>query len=234
MRNRAFTLIELLAVISCGSANVFAWLVDCALHMHVNIEVVGLHGVSICHLALSVVHGAPSPGVVRIVAPVCGVGSAVVSLGEVERLRGKRNSGERGGGSALRGSVSIRAPVAADVAGHREASDSWDAAFGEFVVTLSEVAGTAGNLVVLQVRLNESVERFDEVLAVSRVRQVCVAGSRLPGAQSFIIVLGVHRQACSLVSEVGNTGYLSCFLTGLSEDREENCCQDRDNGDHYE
>jgi len=46
------------------------------------------------------------------------------------------------------------------------------------------------------------------------------------------VVLGVHRDGQTHLPDIGDTGRLPGLFAGLSEDREENGRQDRNNSDH--
>ena len=49
-----------------------------------------------------------------------------------------------------------------------------------------------------------------------------------------IEVLGVHLPGHHDLLDIGETTGLARFLAGLGEDREEDSCQDGDNGDHHQ
>ena len=52
--------------------------------------------------------------------------------------------------------------------------------------------------------------------------------------QRFVVVLGVAQDGGAQLTDVAEAGRLPCLLARLGEHWEEDCRQDRDNGDHHQ
>jgi len=131
-------------------------------------------------------------------------GEVVLRLGEHQGIGGCLNTGERGSPGRGAEAVIFRDVVEAQTVTH-----------------LGCLARASEDLRILDVGLDQIVPPVG----------VPAVGKR---HKHFIVVLGVHREGEIQLLDVVETARLPRLFSGASEDRKENRCQDRYDGDHHQ
>ena len=109
-------------------------------------------------------------------------------------------------------------------------------------------AGVREDLDIAHVRLEtmhpalEGVARFgltrskseDISTSIHDLFAACKPAPHLKGGNPFVIIVSVLRHRHADIALVAHALGLSCFLAGLAEHGEQNCCQDRNYRDHHQ